>query len=216
MIPGTDDGDVRRLKDFQIARLDVADAGLTCRAVAVDGPEAVLEPERPETAARLALPGRATLSFETARHPILLSGMADTGPIAGTLRFWVTDAVGVAPLRLRPRLRADFPATVTPLAPDGAPVGPPALLMTVDVSAGGAGLAGHVAAPGTLHAIELSVPGLPQPVVCRARVVRRLATGTAVAFTDLDDGVAGTVDRLIFAVRQRVARAAFARGRGFA
>ena len=47
---------MRRLQGFQIARLDAADAGLTCRAVAVDGPEALL----------------------------------------------VTDAVGVAPLRLRP------------------------------------------------------------------------------------------------------------------
>jgi hypothetical protein len=200
---------VRRLRDFQIVALNAAGMAAPCRAVAVDGAEAVLEPEVPSRVDVLTLPARSTLGFETDRHPVLLSGMADVGPIPGTLRFWITDAVGVRPLRLRPRLNADFTVRVTTLGEGGRPDGLPASFTTLDISAGGIGIAGHAAAPGTLVAIELGVPGLPRAVACRARVVRRLQRGTAVTFLDLDPGVEANLDRLIFTVRQRVARQAF-------
>jgi hypothetical protein len=201
---------VRRLRDFQIVDLRALDRGATCRVVAADGDEAVLEPERPERAGELGLPARSTLSFETGRHPVLLSGMADIGPIPGTLRFWVTDDVGVRPLRLRPRLNADFAVRVTPLDHNGRRTGFPVELLTSNVSAGGVRIAGHHATAGSMMALELTVPGLPRAVTCTARAIRSVDGGTAVSFCDLEPGVRAALDRLIFAVRQRVARDAFA------
>jgi len=201
---------VRRLRDFQIVDLRASNGGATCRVVAVGGGDVVLEPEVPEHAAALGLPARATLSFDTERHPVLLSGMADAGPIPGTHRFWVTDDVGVRPLRLRPRLNADLSVRVTPLDEHGRRTGFPAPLVTLDVSAGGIRIAGHHAAAGSMMAVELTVPGLPQAVCCQARAVRAVDGGTAVTFCDLDAGVEAELDQLIFAVRQRVAREAFA------
>jgi hypothetical protein len=204
---------VRRLRDFQIVDLRAPSGGAACRVVAVGGADVVLEPEVPERAAELGLPGRATLSFDTATHPVLLSGMADTGPIPGALRFWVTDRVGVRPLRLRPRLTADLSVRVTPLDGRGRRTGFPAPLVTLDVSAGGIRIAGHHAPAGSMMAVELTVPGMPDTVSCQARAVRPVEGGTAVTFCDLDAGVEASLDRLIFAVRQRVAREAFAKAR---
>jgi hypothetical protein len=46
---------VRRLRDFQIVDLRTSNQGATCRVVAVDGGEAVLEPERHDRAGELAV-----------------------------------------------------------------------------------------------------------------------------------------------------------------
>jgi hypothetical protein len=202
---------VRRLRDFQIVGLGVSGVDATCRVVAVDGGQAVLEPRAARDVADLALPAHATLSFETARHPILLTGHADAGPIPGTVKFWVTDDVGVRPLRLRPRLRAELSVRITPTDNAGQRTGFAQDYATTDVSAGGVAVVGLELAPSSWVRVELAVPGLTEPVACRARVVRRTAEGTvAVAFADLDPLVATALDRLIFAVRQRVARQAFA------
>jgi hypothetical protein len=201
---------VRRLRDFQIAGLDVSGEDITCRVVAVDGGETVLEPRDPSAVGPLALPGAATLSFDTARHPVLLAGTAAAGPIEGTLRFVVTDDVGVKPLRLRPRLKADLAVRVTPLDHAGKRTAFAQDHATTDVSAGGVAIVGLAAVPGTLVGLELAVPGLNEAVLCRGRVVRRCPDGTtAVAFIDLDPALADTLDQLIFAVRRRVARQAF-------
>jgi hypothetical protein len=203
---------VRRLRDFQIVGLDACDQDTTWRVVAVDGGEAVLEPRDAATLALLdPLPALATLSFETPRHPVLLAGTVEPGPIAGTVGFRVTDDVGLRPLRLRPRLKAELAVRVTPLDVDGRRVGVAQDFATTDLSAGGVRIDGAVAAlPGALVGLEVAVPGLPEPLVCRGRVVRRDGDGTvAVAFADLDPGLAATLDGLIFAVRQRVARQAF-------
>jgi hypothetical protein len=203
---------VRRLHDFQIVGLGVSGEVATCRVVAVDGGQAVLEPRSATEVDALALPAPATLAFETGRHPILLAGTADAGPVPGTVAFWVTDDVGVRPVRLRPRLKAQLPVRVTPLDAAGRRTAFARDHATTDVSAGGLAIAGLAAAPGARLGVELAVPGLPDPIRCDARVVRRAADGTtAVAFTDLDPQVAHTLDRLIFGVRQRVAREAFAR-----
>ena len=201
---------MRRLRDFQIVGLDASGADATCRVVAVDGGQAVLEPRAAAEVAGMDLPAPATLSFETGRHPILLAGTADAGPIPGTLRFWVTDDVGVRPVRLRPRLKADLAVRVTPVDAAGRRLGFAQDYATTDLSAGGIAVAGLAAVPGARLQVELAVPGLAAPVRCGARVVRRTPDGvTAVAFADLDPEVADTLDRLIFAVRQRVARQAF-------
>jgi hypothetical protein len=203
---------VRRLRDFQIVGLDVPGAGATCRVVAVDGGQAVLEPRSPAAIAELRLPAPATLSFDTQHHPILLAGTADAGPIPGTLCFWVTDDVGVRPVRLRPRLKAELAVRITPIDAADHRIAFGRDYATTDVSAGGIAVAGLDAAPGAWVRVELVVPGLDEPVACRGRVVRRVRRGDAVAvrFEDLDPAVASTLDRLIFAVRQRVARQAFA------
>ncbi|HWH92513.1 MAG TPA: PilZ domain-containing protein [Baekduia sp.] len=201
---------MRRLRDFQIVGLDLPGVDATCRVVAVDGGQVVLEPHTPAQVAELGLPATATLSFDTEHHPILLSGTADAGPIPGTLAFWVTDHVGVRPARLRPRLKADLAVRVTPVDATGRRVAFAQDYATTDVSAGGLAIVGLDVAPGAPLGVELAVPGLLEPVSCRARAVRRRADGTtAVAFVDLDPVVAQTLDRLIFAVRQRVARQAF-------
>jgi PilZ domain len=204
---------VRRLRDFQIVGLDVRGEDATCRVVAVDGGQAVLEPRDPEQADVLVLPAPATLSFETARHPILLAGTADHGPIPGTVKFWVTDDVGVRPLRLRPRLKAELSVRITPTDQMGERLAFAQDYATTDVSAGGIAVVGLGLEAGSWCRVELAVPGLDgEAVACRARVVRRIAaegTVTAVAFADLDPQVANALDRLIFAVRQRVARQAF-------
>jgi PilZ domain-containing protein len=201
---------VRRLRDFQIVGLDASGTDATCRVVAVDGGQAVLEPRAAGEVAGMDLPSAATLSFATDRHPILLAGTADAGPIPGTLRFWVTDDVGVRPVRLRPRLKADLAVRVTPVDASGRRLAFAQDFATTDLSAGGIAIAGLAAAPGARLQVELAVPGLAAPVCCGARVVRRTSDGvTAVAFADLDPEVADTLDRLIFAVRQRVARQAF-------
>lgn len=205
---------MRRLRDFQIVGLDACDQDTTWRVVAVDGGEAVLEPRDADTLAVLAvLPAPATLSFDTPRHPVFLTGTVQPGPIEGTVGFRVTDDVGVRPLRLRPRLKAELAVRVTPLDGEGRRVGFAQDFSTTDVSGGGvrigSGGAG-VGVPGALVGLELAVPGMPSPLVCRGRVVRRDADGgAAVSFEDLDAGVAETLDRLIFGVRQRVARQAF-------
>jgi hypothetical protein len=202
---------VRRLRDFQIVGLDACDQDSTWRVVAVDGGEAVLEPRDAQTLALLhSLPAPATLSFETPRHPVFLTGPVQDGPIDGTLGFRVTDDVGVRPLRLRPRLKAELAVRVTPLDGDGRRVAFARDHATTDVSAGGVRIVGCAATPGAALGLELAVPGLPEPVVCSGRVVRREPDGgVAVAFTDLDPVLARTLDQLIFAVRQRVARQAF-------
>jgi hypothetical protein len=203
---------VRRLRDFQIVGLGVSGEDATCRVVAVDGGQAVLEPRTADDVANLALPAPATLAFETANHPILLAGHADAGPVPGTVKFWVTDDVGVRPLRLRPRLRAELSVRITPTDNAGQRIAFAQDYATTDVSAGGIAVTALDAQPGAWLRVELIVPGLPDVVACRARVVRRLpgADAVAVRFEDLDPGVARTLDRLIFAVRRRVARQAFA------
>jgi hypothetical protein len=203
---------VRRLRDFQIVGLDALGEDSTWRVVAVDGGEAVLEPRDAATLALLTvLPAPATLSFETPRHPVLLTGTVERGPIEGTVGFRVTDDVGLRPLRLRPRLKAELAVRVTPLDGDGRRVGAGTDCSTTDLSAGGLRVEGASSAmPGAALGLEVAVPGMPEPVVCRGRVVRRDADGSAaVEFVDLDAGVAETLDQLIFAVRQRVARQAF-------
>lgn len=203
---------MRRLRDFQIVGLDACGEDSTWRVIAVDGGEAVLEPRDAATLALLTeLPAPATLSFDTPRHPVLLAGTVEHGPIEATVAFRVTDDVGVRPLRLRPRLKAELAVRVTPLGPDGRRVGFAADHATTDVSAGGIRIEGVAAATaGSVLGLELAVPGLPEAVVCRGRVVRRDADGAiAVAFLDLAADVATTLDQLIFAVRQRVARQAF-------
>jgi len=204
---------VRRLRDFQIIGLDACDQDTIWRVVAVDGGEAVLEPRDAQTLSLLhTLPAPATLSFDTPRHPVFLTGTVERGPIAGTTAFRVTDDVGVRPLRLRPRLKAELAVRVTPLDAEGRRTGVAQDRSTTDVSGGGVRIvgAGALAMPGALVGLELAVPGLPDPVVCQGRVVRRDADGgAAVSFTDLDPSVATTLDQLIFAVRQRVARQAF-------
>jgi hypothetical protein len=128
----------------------------------------------------------------------------------------VTDDVGVRPLRLRPRLKAQLAVRVTPLGADGRRVGFAQDLSTTDLSAGGLRIDGAASAmPGALLGLEVAVPGMPEPLVCRGRVVRREADGAAaVTFLDLDADVAARLDRLIFAVRQRVARQAFSLSEG--
>jgi hypothetical protein len=199
---------VRRLRDFQIVGLQVRDVQATCRIVAVGGGEAVLEPERRRDFAHAVLPLRATLSFETERHPVMLSGMVGEGPVPGSLRFWVTDSIGLRELRLRPRLNAEFDVLLRPLGADGTP-GAPMVRKTIDVSAGGILAAGQLAAAGSTFALEMPVPGLRRPVACGARVVRELPIGAALEFLDLDPGIEQTLDQLIFTVRQQVARRAF-------
>jgi hypothetical protein len=203
---------VRRLRDFQIVGLDALGEDSTWRVVAVDGGEAVLEPRDAATLALLTvLPAPATLSFETPRHPVLLTGTVERGPIEGTVAFRVTDDVGLRPLRLRPRLKADLAVRVTPLDGDGRRAGVAQDFSTTDLSAGGLRIERATSAvPGAVLDLEVAVPGMPEPVVCQGRVVRRDADGSAaVEFVGLDADVARTLDQLIFAVRQRVARQAF-------
>jgi hypothetical protein len=201
----TDHPGVRRLQDFQLVALQLGEVRQLCRIVAVGGEEAVLEPQHLGAFAQAALPARAMLSFETGEHPVLLLGMAGEGPVPGSLAFWVTDAVSRRELRLRPRLNAEFDVRLRPLDRSaGAQT-----RKTVDVSAGGALVARYDAAPGTLVEVQIAVPALPRPVTCTAEVVRRLPAGAALEFRDLDAGVARTLERLIFSVRQQVARRAF-------
>jgi hypothetical protein len=201
----TDHLDVRRLQDFQIVALQVSDVPATCRIVAVGGDEAVLEPEVAGQLANAMLPGRATLGFDTDSHPVLLSGMAGHGPIAGTVAFWVTDAIGRRELRLRPRLTAEFDVQLRPSDRSG----PAVTRKSIDLSGGGVLVGGYFAPEGTTVELQMPVPGMPRPVACTARVVRQLPVGAALEFVDLDHGVERTLNQFIFAVRQQVARRAF-------
>ena len=201
----TDHLDVRRLRDFQIVALQVPDVQATCRIVAVGGDEAVLEPEVQAEFAHAMLPARATLGFDTERHPVLLSGMAGRGPVDGTLAFWITDAIGQRELRLRPRLTAEFDVLLRPSDRSG----PAVTRRTIDLSAGGVLVRGHRAQEGSTVELQMAVPGLPRPVTCTARVVHQLPVGCALEFVDLDHGVEKTLDQFVFAVRQQIARRAF-------
>jgi hypothetical protein len=196
---------VRRLQDFQLVALQLGELRAPCRIVAVGGEEAVLEPQDPAALAHAALPARATLTFETGQHPVLLLGMAGEGPVPGTVAFWVTDAVNRRELRLRPRLNAEFDVRLRPVDRSAAAHS----RKTVDLSAGGTLVRGYDAVPGTLVEVQIAVPALPRPVACIAEVVRRLPAGAALEFRDLDAGVARTLDRFIFGVRQQIARRAF-------
>lgn len=178
--------------------------GLT---VAVGGSEAVLHPFGAPELATVPLPARASLSFDCAGHPVMLSGMAAEGPIEDTLRFFVIDGVGREDQRMRPRLAVRLNALVTPRDAAGALIAAEACLReTVDISAGGVLLAGHAAAMDSLLDLELALPGLAEPLRATARVVRQPPAGTAVTFVDLDPALQQAVDQLIFTVRRQMAR----------
>jgi hypothetical protein len=197
--------DVRRLRDFQIVALQLRDVQVACRIVAVGGDEAVLEPQHPGALGAVTLPARATVSFETEQHPVMLAGMAGDGPVLGSVAFWVTDAVGQRELRLQPRLNAAFEVRLRPA--DGR--GFPFTGQTIDLSAGGVLVGGLAAEPGVLFELQLAVPALPRPIACGAEVVRRLPSGSALEFRGLDAATQRTLGQLIFSVRQQVARRAF-------
>lgn len=201
---------MRRLRDFQLVALQLGERVLPCRTVAVAAIEAVLEPHSAAAIATIDLPADAALTFDHRGHPVMLAGRAASGPVPGTLRFRITDAVGLRELRLRPRLRAELPVRVTPVVTGDAIAGPTWNGVTVDLSAGGVVVAGYPGARGARVAIAVDVPGLAAPVRAGAVVIRRRPEGAAMRFEDLDPTVAAALDEVIFAVRRRLAREAFA------
>lgn len=211
---------MRRLRDFQFVSLSAGESTTGCRVVAVGGDEAVLATDPPGLPGDVALPCRALLGFDTERHPVMLSGMADDGPIPGTVRFFVTDAIGVRQWRLSPRLAAAVDIIVAPSSRTTDAAVMARRLQTVDISAGGAFVAGMGGEAGSTWNVRMTIPGLTTDVECVARVVRATPQGAAVAFEELDPEVGAAIEEVIYTVRLQLARrtsqAAADRARGAA
>ena len=188
--------------------LSAGEGHTRCRVVAVGGDEAVLEPEDRRSLGDLKLPGPASLGFETERHPIMLAGMIDGGPVDGTLRFFVTDHIGVREWRLSPRLAANFEVDVAPADAEGDATLRVTRLQAGDISAGGTFLNGLDGGAGDRFRLTLHIPGI-EPPTCTARIVRGTPRGAAMVFEDLPEETGRIIEELIFSVRQQICRRAF-------
>lgn len=200
--------EMRRLRDFQAVMLVVGEQHAACRVVAVEGDTAILQPEDARAVVAQPTATKATLSFETARHPVLLTGLAGDGPLPGTLAFTAADAASAQQRRLASRLPLEVPVRVLP---EGGLV---VAARTVDIAGGGVRISRWMAPVGTRARIELSLPGTDERLERSVRVVRTLPDGCAATFDDADDAEAGeALGQFVLTCRQIVAQRAADRRR---
>lgn len=194
---------MKRLRDFQAVVLACGEDALgTCRVVAVQGEEAVLQPDRPEA---LPVDGwmAATLSFEGATAPVLLSGHVSAGPLPETLRFVQGDRIRMPQLRASARLELALPLQVRPVNRTGGR-GLATAARTIDLSAGGM-LVGGFSAPDPRGRVLIDIT-LPETggLSLEAIVVRTWTDRTAVRFEEPVEAL-GT---FVLRCRQEVAKLA--------
>lgn len=194
---------MRRLRDFQPVLLQAGATPRPCRVVAVQDEEAVLLPDDPGPVGGGAARERATLAFEHDGHRVLLHGIVDPGPLAGTTRFAVLDRLSGPEARRAPRMPLDVPALVKAA---GAVL--PAGARTVDVGRGGVQLSGFTAPEGTAVTVLLTLPGSDERLDLEGRIVRSGQDRCAVAFDRGAEDVAHFVLRCRGVLAERLAERA--------
>lgn len=197
-------GAMRRLRDFQAVVLDLgSEARLTCRVVAVQGEDALLQPDLPDAAVLPAGWTPASLSFEGATAPVLLAGQVTAGPLDELVRFAQGDGIRMPQLRASARLDLTLPVTLRPLARTGGR-GLAVAAHSVDISAGGVLLGGFTAPPdSTRIQIEFTLPGHGS-LSLEGALVRSGVGTSAVRF----DEPVPAIGEFVLRCRQEVARLA--------
>jgi hypothetical protein len=144
------------------------------------------------------LPRPAQIRFTHQGHLVVLHGTAERAP-QGCVAFTADREGRVDNLRSSPRLDVQLPVRVS-----GS--GMTRETTTLNVSAGGAFLGGGFF--GTRNsAVEVELM-LPRGATVKARgiVVRILAEGTGIRFTDIDPQAQATIDSMVLEVRAALAR----------
>jgi hypothetical protein len=145
------------------------------------------------------LPRPAQISFMHQGHLVVLHGHAERAQV-GTIAFTADREGRVDNLRASPRLDVQLPVRVS--------VGGQTLdSHTLNVSAGGALLAGNAFGPRD-GAVEVTIQ-MPQDgpeVRARGLVVRALPEGTGISFTDIEPAAREHLDSFVLNIRAALAR----------
>jgi hypothetical protein len=189
---------VRRLREFQEIALILEGHRAPALVVATAGDRAWLEPMGDPQLVLAALPTSAHLAFTQENQYVLLSGRAERHP-SGTIQF--RGEVGLHLRNLRSAARLPI-ALAVHVEGTGEPI------RTTDIGRGGL----HLGAPpltgaaGDEVALRIEMPDQVADVDARARIVRKDAQGTALAFVDLDPAQADRLEAIVIAVRRRIAQ----------
>src|SRR5215218_5083025 len=108
---------MRRLRDRQPVVLDLEEEAIECIVAEIAGDDATLEPVSAADAGYIPSLGRAAaLVFGANGGRVRVAGAVRRGPREGSLRF-VAGGESVLPARRRtPRVGAELPIEITPLA----------------------------------------------------------------------------------------------------
>jgi hypothetical protein len=192
---------MRRLRDYQAVTVTPrprTTPPVPAVVAAVAGTIAWLLPRNDRLPEGLPLPGAAELEFEHQGQVVLLSGTLDADD-AGWLTFSTAAAGQLAEQRRAPRLAIHVDVRLTGPTQWGH-------TQTVDLSSGGALLAGQHGAAGETLRLELTLPGAGGTIEAGARVVRSSAETTAIVFGALADEDRETLGALVYSVRRELAR----------
>lgn len=161
-------------------------ASIECLVLAIDGNEATLEPVEAGEDSRVRTSGaNALLTFEHRSQLVTLRGQARRDEVDRDLRFTVTDKVTVPQRRRHARVDVALPLRLTPLTAEGARAGESIQTRTRDISADG--LLAEELLPTTADRwlVELDVPDRGPSIVCEARIVRNVGSGTGMRYTTI-------------------------------
>jgi hypothetical protein len=189
---------VRRIRDFMPATLSVGVKPMPAIVAATSKDIAWLLPRDPKDTTPGLLPRAASLAFMHQGQMVVLHGNAERAP-ESTVAFQANREGRVDNLRSSPRLDVQLPAVVSAS-------GRTIETTTVNVSAGGALIAGGFFGPRDA-AVEVTIK-LPngQDVNARGLIVRILPQGTGLRFTDIDPSARAHLDTMVLSVRAALAR----------
>jgi hypothetical protein len=189
---------VRRIRDFMPATLSVGVRPMEAIVAATSKDIAWLLPRDPRDPTPGLLPRPAQISFRYQGHLVVLHGHAERAP-EGTVAFQAAREGRVDNLRASPRLDVQLPVRVSA-------GGATKETQTVNVSAGGALLAGTTFGPRD-GAVEVAI-AMPRGPEVRARglIVRVLPEGTGIRFTDIEPAARDHLDSMVLSIRAALAR----------
>ena len=179
---------MRRLREHQLVTLqmDRPSVSIECLVLGIDGEEATLEPVYQADLARIPTIGAETLlTFEYRSQLVTLRGNTRREDATQDFRFAVTDRVTVPQRRRYARVDVTLPLRVRPLNADGSAAGDTIETRTRDLSADGLQVDELLPQASARWRLELELPDNGQPIVCEAKIVRHLAGGTGMRYTDL-------------------------------
>jgi len=190
---------VRRIRDFMPATLSVGVRPMEGIVAATSKDIAWLLPRDPRDPTPGLLPRSAQISFLHQGHLVVLHGNAERAA-QGTVAFHANREGRVDNLRSSPRLDVQLPVQVSA-------GGATKETQTVNVSAGGALLAGTTfGPPDTAVEVAIQMPHDGPEVCGRGLIVRVLAEGTGIRFTDIDPPSRDILDSMVLSIRAALAR----------
>jgi hypothetical protein len=190
---------VRRIRDFMPVTLSVGVRPMEGIVAATSKDIAWLLPRDPRDPTPGLLPRPAQISFLHQGHLVVLHGNAERAQ-QGCVAFQANREGRVDNLRSSPRLDVQLPIRVS-----GS--GMTRETMTINVSAGGAMLAGgFFGARNSAVEVEITMPNDVPAVKARGLVVRILPEGTGIRFTDIDPASRDHLDSMVLSIRAALAR----------